>query len=222
MNINNIIPMKLFKQQKKNEKIEKSEISDTGIKANANSDKNLGVVLDLNSNKNKQVNGLYTYKSSRNLTNSQLVEKLFNYSNKQVNTQLGNMQAYMQGFIDGAGTDSESISNLEQLLLERYGIDTKLDPSSIEEGGFYSAENVSDRLVKFAINISGGDPSKADMLMDAVKKGFELAEQTWGNELPEISQNTYDLTIEKFENWINGEMNQTDVVPEAVSSDESI
>jgi hypothetical protein len=39
---------------------------------------------------------------------------------------------------------------------------------------------------------------------DAFKKGFEQATGTWGKELPEISQRTYDAVLEKFDKWANG------------------
>ena len=38
---------------------------------------------------------------------------------------------------------------------------------------------------------------------DAFKKGFKQAEETWGGELPEISQKTYDAVLEKFDAWAN-------------------
>lgn len=72
----------------------------------------------------------------------------------------------------------------------------------IGEDGPLGAEAVSTRLVDFAIKISGGDKSKAGILKDAIEKGFKEAEKILG-ELPEISKKTYDLTMEKFDNWVN-------------------
>ena len=46
--------------------------------------------------------------------------------------------------------------------------------------------------------MTGGDPSKLNDMMEAFKKGYEQAEKTWGGKLPEISQQTYDAVIEKF------------------------
>lgn len=72
---------------------------------------------------------------------------------------------------------------------------------AIEEGGEYSAETVSDRIVDFAKAISGGDKEKFDLLKDAIEEGFEQARDAFGGELPEISNRTYDLVMEKLENW---------------------
>ena len=68
--------------------------------------------------------------------------------------------------------------------------------------GALGVEAVSQRLVDFAIAISGGDKSKADTLRAAIDKGFKEAEKILG-ELPEISRETYKLTMEKFDAWVN-------------------
>ncbi len=161
-------------------------------------------IVDTYSSKPGKSNGIYTYKNTRMMTNAQLIEKFSEFTNKHVVRQAGSMKAYIQGFIDGSDGDID-VEALEAKLLENYGIDADLDPKNVEEGGMYSAENLSDTLVNFAKNISGGDVEKADMLLDAAKKGFEIAERMWGGELPEISQRTYDLMVEKFEAWKNGE-----------------
>ncbi|WP_353093849.1 hypothetical protein [Tissierella praeacuta] len=70
--------------------------------------------------------------------------------------------------------------------------------------GPLGAEAVSQRLVDFAIALSGGDKSKADTLRSAIDQGFKEAEKILG-ELPEISKETYKLTMEKFDAWVNEE-----------------
>ncbi len=74
----------------------------------------------------------------------------------------------------------------------------------IAEDGFWGVEQTSDRLVEFAKAVSGGDQSKANVLIDAVKKGLEEATKAWGGELPEISKKTIDATISKLEAWRDG------------------
>ena len=76
--------------------------------------------------------------------------------------------------------------------------------ADIAEDGYWGVEQTSDRILDFAKALSGNDPEKADMLLEAFKKGFEEATKTWGDELPEISQRTYDAVLEKFEQWKNG------------------
>lgn len=72
---------------------------------------------------------------------------------------------------------------------------------AISEDGYWGVEQTSQRIIDFAKALSGGDASKADLLLDAFKKGFQEATGTWGKELPEISQNTYKAVEEKFAAW---------------------
>lgn len=85
---------------------------------------------------------------------------------------------------------------------------------SIEEGGEWSPENVANNLLDMAKALSGGDAEKIDLLMEAVEKGFAAATSSWGDELPEISQKTYDLVMQGFEDWRN-EANGTTTEVEA-------
>lgn len=75
--------------------------------------------------------------------------------------------------------------------------------ADIAEDGYWGVEKTSERILEFAKALSGDDPKKADLLLNAFKKGFEEATKAWGDELPEISQKTYDAVVEKFEAWKN-------------------
>ena len=69
----------------------------------------------------------------------------------------------------------------------------------IAEDGYWGVEQTSDRIIDFAKALTGGDPSKIEDMREAFKKGYEQAEKTWGDELPEISEKTYDAVMEKFD-----------------------
>lgn len=75
---------------------------------------------------------------------------------------------------------------------------------AISEDGYWGVEKTSDRIVDFAIALSGGDTSKAETLLDAFKQGFDEATKAWGKELPEISKKTYEAVEQKFDAWKNG------------------
>ncbi|MEW9124226.1 MAG: hypothetical protein AB2421_16055 [Thermotaleaceae bacterium] len=72
----------------------------------------------------------------------------------------------------------------------------------IGEGGPLSPEVVSDRIVEFAKAISGGDKAKYETLKVAIDKGFKEVEKILGGKLPEISQKTYDMVMEKLNRWV--------------------
>ncbi len=92
-----------------------------------------------------------------------------------------------------------TIEDLKELTVDETA--QKEAQAMIDEGGEYSAEIVSDRIVDFAKAISGGDLSKLDILKSAIEKGFEAAEKEFGGELPDISEETYDLTMAKLNQW---------------------
>lgn len=73
--------------------------------------------------------------------------------------------------------------------------------ADIAEDGYWGVKQTSDRILDFAKALTGGNPDKIEEMRDAFKQGFEMATKTWGDELPEISQKTYEATMEKFDAW---------------------
>lgn len=76
---------------------------------------------------------------------------------------------------------------------------------AISEDGYWGVNQTSQRLLDFAKTISGGDPSKIEMLRNAFKEGFEKAKEAFGGKLPEISEQTYQRVMEGFDAWEKGE-----------------
>ncbi|MBQ8039979.1 MAG: hypothetical protein IJ274_08960 [Lachnospiraceae bacterium] len=75
--------------------------------------------------------------------------------------------------------------------------------ADIAEDGYWGVEATSSRIVDFAIALCGDDKDKLEEMKEAFEKGFKQAEKTWGGELPDICQRTYDKVFEKFDNLIN-------------------
>ncbi|MBQ8822473.1 MAG: hypothetical protein IJZ82_07505 [Lachnospiraceae bacterium] len=71
--------------------------------------------------------------------------------------------------------------------------------ADIAEDGYWGVEQTSDRIIDFAVALTGGDPDKVEEMREAFKKGYAQAEETWGGKLPEISQKTYDAVMKKFD-----------------------
>ena len=65
---------------------------------------------------------------------------------------------------------------------------------------YFSPEKTAERILNFAKSISGGDPSKIELLRNAVEKGFKEVEKIFGK-LPEISRKTYELVMKGFDDW---------------------
>ena len=81
--------------------------------------------------------------------------------------------------------------------------------ADIAEDGYWGVEQTSDRILDFAKALAGNDPDKAGEMLEAFKEGFKQATKAWGDELPEISQKTYDAVQEKFEAWKNETATET-------------
>ena len=100
-----------------------------------------------------------------------------------------------------------SVEDSSKDLLNKLGItteDVEAATQAISEDGEFGVKAVSDRLVDFAISISGGDKSKLSELISAIDEGFAAAKDALGGELPEISRQTYDETMRKLNEWANG------------------
>lgn len=71
--------------------------------------------------------------------------------------------------------------------------------ADIAEDGYWGVNQTSDRIIQFATALTGGDPDKIEEMRAAFQKGYAKAEKTWGGKLPEISQQTYDAVMKKFD-----------------------
>ena len=88
-----------------------------------------------------------------------------------------------------------------EIIIEIDFATQKAAQASIEEGGEYSVDAVAGRIIDFAKALSGGDKSKIETLKNAFVEGFEQARDAFGGTLPEISQQTYDEVMSRFDAW---------------------
>jgi len=72
---------------------------------------------------------------------------------------------------------------------------------AISENGYWGVDKTAERIVDFAKAVSGGDKSKLETLKSAFIDGYNQAKKSFGGELPEISQKTYDKVMEGFDTW---------------------
>ena len=71
--------------------------------------------------------------------------------------------------------------------------------ADIAEDGYWGVNQTSQRILDFATALTGGDPDKIEEMRAAFKKGYEQAQKTWGGELPEICQKTYEAVFAGFD-----------------------
>lgn len=139
-----------------------------------------------------------TYKA-----NAELIEKL--KSDAQAQTE--KLREIVTQLITKQGTAYANATDMWSFLSQgNFTVDaaTKAQAQEdISEDGYFGVKQTSDRIIDFAVALTGGDTSKLEDMKEAFKKGYEQAEETWGGELPEISQKTYDAVLEKFDKLMN-------------------
>ena len=73
----------------------------------------------------------------------------------------------------------------------------------VSEDGFWGVERTAQRLFDMAYSLSGGNPEELERMRDAVVRGFEAAERAWGSDLPQISHDTLDRTMQLFDEFFS-------------------
>ncbi len=112
-----------------------------------------------------------------------LVEKMFL---QQGNASIFTKSLWQKLVDDNLITDQEAITKAQE---------------DVSEDGYWGVEQTSNRILSFAVALSGGDEELMEEMTEAFKKGFEQATQSWGDELPQLSQDTYDAVLQKFDDW---------------------
>ena len=94
--------------------------------------------------------------------------------------------ADFQTFLKDVGYSGKPIAELSQ----------KEAAELVSEDGIFGIKQTSERMANFVINGSGGDEDRMRAGREGMLLGFAQAEQMWGGELPEISQQTMQAAIE--------------------------
>ncbi len=151
------------------------------------------LIIGSDSNSNRDV-GLY---SPKNLSNADKVkvQELIADSEKRV--------AEFEEMIRSMIADQSGKYNLVYKGQKLYVSpeESAKAQAAIAPGGEYSVEAVAGRIMDMAKALSGGDPSKIDELKKAVIQGFKEAEKAFGSALPQISRDTYDEVMKRFDQW---------------------
>ena len=92
----------------------------------------------------------------------------------------------LKGFFSNLNVDRETVLKAKR---------------DISEDGYYGVKKTSERILNFAKAAAGNNPKELERMRDAVEKGFKQVEQMWGGELPDISKQTYDVVMSKFDEW---------------------
>lgn len=148
-------------------------------------------------------------------TESKDTSKVNDYQSviKQMKGELNSKNQQLQNLVDQLlSKQAKKYTTLKDLFTDIKDGKVDVDPATIAQAqkdvaddGYWGVDKTSDRLVDMAKALSGGDSSKADTLIAAIKKGFDQAADAWGGELPEICQKTIDAAVQKLNDWKSGQ-----------------
>lgn len=161
-------------------------------------------------------NGVVYEPSSRKATDSDST-KVTDYSSivAKMKQEQANHNKQLQNLVDQLlSKQANKYTSLAEMFKN-----IEVDPATaaqaqkdIGEDGYWGVKQTSDRLVEMAQALSGGDATKADEMIKAIKKGYDQAAEAWGGELPDICQKTIDAATEKLNQWRDSMNSATNVV----------
>lgn len=137
--------------------------------------------------------------SSKRVANPQIAQQIKAANNARV-SQLENI---VKELIAGQGKAIGTADNMWRFLAGgNFTVDaaTKAQAQAdIAENGYWGVNATSDRIIDFATALAGNNPDKLEEMRAAFEKGFAQATKTWGGQLPDISQRTYQAVMDKFD-----------------------
>ncbi|WKY44094.1 hypothetical protein Q5O14_15935 [Eubacteriaceae bacterium ES2] len=126
---------------------------------------------------------------------------------------VGAFKAMVSSMLEKQGLKFTNLEDLIKALKNEDGqstieVDEKTQQEAqeaISEDGYWGVKQTSERILSFAKALSGGDPAKIELLKGAFEDGFGEAKKILGDDLPDITQQTYDAVMEGFDKWANGD-----------------
>lgn len=141
--------------------------------------------------------------SSYKVKNAALIEQLKADSDSRVSQ----MKSLVQKMFEKQGISIGTADDIWKVLASG---NFTADPDTIaqakediSENGYWGVKQTSERIFSFATALAGDNEEQMQKMKDAVKKGFQEATKSWGKSLPDISNNTYDAVMKKFDDWFD-------------------
>ncbi len=190
-----------------NTKIDTTAAENAGSSAGSSSKPaDTGVVYE--PSKTEAVSAPKTYKPDTNLINKLKAD---------ADARISQMRSLVEKMMAGQANTYGKANDIWSFLRKgNFTVDpaTRLQAQEdIAEDGYWGVNQTSDRIIDFANALTGGDPDKIEDMRSAFEKGFKKASKTWGSDLPDISQRTYDAVMEKFDKMAEEAKKNTTTTP---------
>lgn len=173
--------------------------SETGASENTEKSGSFSDILDIASRDISPINNIEAYVTE---SVSKVLEKIAAHASRSLGSQAESYSVSVTSIsITIELEEGESLSDVK----------SRLD-DMLSEDGYWGVEQTSQRMFDFAHALTGDDPEALLEAKDAVTKGFKQAEALFGGQLPQISYDTYDAAMAKFDDYIeklNSPMEET-------------
>ena len=144
-----------------------------------------------------------TYSSSNSKVDQTTIDKL----KADAEARYAQLASLVEKLMTKQGTTS-NYATLSDLMKVVQSGEISVDPATVAqakkdvaEDGYWGVEQTASRIVDFAKALTGGDASKVEEMRAAIEKGFKSATDDWGDELPELCQNTFSRVNELLDEW---------------------
>ena len=112
-------------------------------------------------------------------------------------------------FVLGARMRKLSQQFLSSQITEFYNKDSdnvavsNMALNNLAQNSKFSAETISDKIFETAVTLASNDKIKLKALSTEIEKGFGEVKQTFRFNLPDLTKQTMNQTVEKFEDYLN-------------------
>lgn len=119
-------------------------------------------------------------------------------SNRQLKNE--SMKSMVSQLLTGQASVKGNKINVQSQLNEILS-SFDIEPIEADSEDFWGAEKTAQRILDFAKSLAGDDADALSTLREAFEKGFGEAGGIWGDKLPSVCQDTYDLVQKGFDEW---------------------
>lgn len=116
------------------------------------------------------------------------------------NAQLSMLRELVANLLREQGVNTTIATGTGEISLESLSVEEARE--LVSKDGYFGVEQTSERIFRFAIGLTGGDPSRIDAVKKGIEQGFAEAKKAFGGWLPDISYDTYDAVMQKLDTWV--------------------
>lgn len=178
-----------------------AQVKETASKAEETG--SVGAVYEKSAGKEK-TSGLYSIAQMKKADRSAIIQQMKADQEKRINQMSSLVTQMMSGQTRAVGLSKQE-GDIWEILSQK---ELNVSPATIrqaqedvQEDGYWGVKQTSERMFDFAQALAGDDPDKMKTMQEAMQKGYEQAEKTWGGSLPELSKQTLEAANQLFEDY---------------------